>query len=157
MSQQLYSNSSSLYADTGMWSATRTGGNQNISSGIATGIIYDTIAAGSDPYLTLKDSTSGWIIVQKAGIFYISAGAQFANSSTTGVRVAYIQINQTYTYGTTNQVSAYVATTSDVTVVNTKGCFKLNVGDVIQVIVVQDSGGSLAVTGTSTINITRQS
>lgn len=109
---------------------------QSIPNNTTTTIVWNS---------TLKDTAGGFdgtstYTCKMAGVYSISAGAQFAFAGTGGRGVGVLKNGATYVAA--ERVPA-ITTNSNVTMVSTHGEIELVVGDTLTVVSYQDSSGNL--------------
>lgn len=112
---------------------------QSLPTGTATAILMDTEGLDTDGGHSLSTNTSRYTC-QVAGWYLVSAVIPFSTNGT-GLRNGYLAVNGTRVPGTT---AACLASTTDVVVVTVPASLThLNVGDYVEVLATQASGGAL--------------
>lgn len=124
----------------GQWSRAAT---QTIATTTAVPVVMDTTV--SDPYGILGSPLSELVVPHGwAGMWMIAAGVRFVALADTSKRYVWFDVNAGGSvFYEQAQLNWNSATLSYAIAVS--GMFRLNVGDFIQVIARQDSGGNLGV------------
>lgn len=125
-------------------------GTQSISNATATAVSFNTTATDPADYWDVGTPTKLIVPAGYGGWHQLVANVEFAPNSTSWRRV-YFRINGTDIYGVVNYNAA---TTGDTNVLATHS-LELADGDEIEVMVEQNSGGSLNIQPYTGINVTR--
>lgn len=110
---------------------------QSITTGTDTGMSLNTEAADADGGHSTSSNTSRYA-PQTAGVWDLNAAVPFA-ANATGKREAAFRVNGT----TTHHAAAIPAAVASRMCLNLSGKIPLTVGDYVEVVVFQDSGGNL--------------